>query len=117
MKWNPDHTIKVDPPKRPKKCTGTRFASILGMNPWSSPFKTWCEITRTYEEPFEDTIYTLAGKTIEPKQAEYMKKAYFMTNLITPTDKWGPDYFNKTHGDFFPDFDVIGGMWDYLLTD
>lgn len=117
MKWLDGNRIQVDPPKKPKKCTGTRFASVMGLNPWSSPFKAWCEITRTYEEPFEDTIYTIAGKTIEPKQAAYMKEHYFMRNLVSPTDKWGPDYFKKTYGDFFHDFDVIGGMWDYILTD
>lgn len=115
MDWLDNNKIKVNPPKKPKKVTGTRFASLLGLNAWSTPFKTWCEITRTYEEPFEDTIYTLAGKAIEPKQADYMKKSYFMTNLVTPTDLWGPDYFEKTWGDFFPDTPIFGGMWDYIL--
>ena len=73
----------------------------------------WCAITKTYEKPFEDTIYTIAGKTIEPKQAAYMKKSYAM-DIITPTDIWGKDYFNKTWGDFFPDSPHLGGMWDYL---
>ena len=74
MKWNDDKTITITPPKRPKKITGTRFAAIMGLNKWTTPFNAWCAITRTYEEPFEDTIYTVAGKTIEPKQAEFMKK-------------------------------------------
>ena len=114
MIWQ-DKSIIVDPPKRPKKITGTRFATVLGLNPWSTPFEIWCAVTRTYEKPFEDTIYTIAGKTIEPKQAEYMKKAYAMTNLVTPTDIYGEDYFKKTWGDFFHDVDIFGGLWDYLL--
>ena len=114
MIWQ-DKSIIVDPPKRPKKITGTRFATVLGLNPWSTPFEIWCAVTKTYEKPFEDTIYTIAGKTIEPKQAEYMKKAYAMTNLVTPTDIYGEDYFNKTWGDFFRDVDIFGGLWDYLL--
>lgn len=117
MKWLTDGTIKVDPPRKPKKITGTRFASILGLNAWNTPFTTWCEITRTYEKPFEDTIYTVAGKTIEPKQAEYMKQTYMMNNLITPTDVYGADYFKKTYGDFFSNEKIFGGMWDYLLVD
>lgn len=117
MIWLDSKQIQIIPPKKPKKLTATRFATILGLNPWSTPFKVWCEITRTYQEPFEDTIYTIAGKTIEPKQAEYMKKSYFMTNLVTPTDKYGADYFSKTYGDFFPGEAVFGGMWDYLLTE
>ena len=76
----------------------------------------WCAITKTFELPFEDTIYTVAGKTIEPKQAEYMKKSYGM-DLITPTDRYGADYFNKTWGDFFPESPHLGGMWDYLGVD
>lgn len=114
MIWQ-DKSIIVDPPKRPKKITGTRFATVMGLNPWSTPFEIWCAVTKTYEKPFEDTIYTIAGKTIEPKQAEYMKKAYAMTNLVTPTDIYGEDYFKKTRGDFFRDVDIFGGLWDYLL--
>lgn len=117
MEWLDTKQIKIVPPKKPKKITGTRFAAIMGKNTWNTPFKTWCEITRTYEEPFEDTIYTIAGKTIEPKQAEYMRRAYFMTGLKTPTDIFGENYFQKTWGDFFGDVPIFGGMWDYLLYD
>lgn len=115
MEWLDGNKIQIIPPKRPKKLTGTRFATIFGLNPWSTPFEIWCEVTRTYQKPFEDTIYTIAGKTIEPKQAEYMKQTYFMSNLVTPTDIWGKDYFRQTYGDFFRESPVLGGMWDYLL--
>lgn len=116
IKWLEGNRIQIAPPKRTKKITGTRFATILGLNPWSTAFEMWCAITKTFELPFEDTIYTIAGKTIEPKQAEYMKKSYGM-DLITPTDRYGADYFNKTWGDFFPDSPHLGGMWDYLGVD
>lgn len=115
MEWLETNQLKIVPPKKPKKITGTRFAAIMGKNTWNTPFKTWCEITRTYEEPFEDTIYTIAGKVIEPKQAEYMRRAYFMTGLKTPTDIFGENYFKKTFGDFFKGEPIFGGMWDYLL--
>ena len=117
LEWLDSDAVKIPPPKNCKKLTGTRFATILGLNPWSTPFEVWCEVTRTYQKPFEDTIYTIAGKTIEPKQAEYMKQSYFMRNLVTPTDIWGKNYFKTTRGDFFPENDVLGGMWDYLLYD
>ena len=117
MEWLDNNRIQIIPPKKPKKLTATRFATILGLNPWSSAFSVWCDVTRTYKEPFEDTIYTIAGKLTEPKQAQYMKEAYMMGNLITPTDVWGADYFKKTWGDFFPNVEVLGGMWDYLLYD
>lgn len=108
--------IEVDPPKKPKKLTATRFATILGLNAWASPFAAWCEMTRTYEEPFSDSIYTVAGKVIEPKIYEYLKTRYFM-DIKSPTDVYGPDYFKKTWGDFFPNEDALGGMWDFLGDD
>lgn len=116
MEWLDSKQIKIAPPKKTKKVTGTRFATILGLNPWSTAFEMWCAITKTYEKPFEDTIYTKAGKAIEPKQADYMKKSYGM-DIITPTDRYGKDYFNKTWGDFFPESPHFGGMWDYLGVD
>lgn len=114
MNWK-GNTIVVEPPKRPKKLTATRFATVLGLNPWETPFATWCEITKTYQKPFEETKYTAAGKVIEPLQIDYMRKAYFMRNIVTPTDLYGADYFNITHGDFFGDERIFGGMWDSLL--
>lgn len=116
IKWLEDNRLQIAPPKRTKKITGTRFATILGLNPWSTEFEMWCAITKTFELPFEDTIYTMAGKAIEPKQAEYMKKSYGM-ELISPTDRYGADYFNKTWGDFFPSNPHLGGMWDFLGVD
>lgn len=114
MEWLDGNRVKITPPKKCKKITGTRFATILGLNPWSTDFEMWCAITRTYEKPFEDTIYTVAGKVIEPKQAEYMENSYGM-DIIRPSDVWGKDYFSKTYGDFFPRHKHLGGMWDYLL--
>ena len=46
-----------------------------------------------------------------------MKEAYMMGNLITPTDVFEENYFQRTWGDFFPDQKVLGGSWDYLLVD
>ena len=116
IKWVGNH-IEITPPKKTKKLTGTRFASIFGLNPWSSEFEIWCAVTKTWEKPFEETIYTAAGKIIEPKQAEYMKTSYAMYNLKTPTDIFGENYFQKTWGDFFRDTPTFGGLWDYLLYD
>lgn len=108
--------IKVDPPKKPKKLTATRFATILGLNAWATPFGAWCEMTRTYEKPFEETTYTKAGKVIEPKICTYLRDRYFM-EISSPTDVYGPDYFKKTWGDFFPDAEGLGGMWDFIGDD
>ena len=116
IKWVGNH-IEIAPPKKTKKLTGTRFASIFGLNPWSTEFEIWCAVTKTWEKAFEDTIYTAAGKVIEGLQIDCMRRSYGMYNLKTPTDIYGPDYFKKTWGDFFRDNDVLGGMWDSLLVD
>lgn len=105
--------IKIEPVKKPKKITGTRLASILGLNQWNTPFKTWCEITRTYEEPFIENQYTNAGKVIEPVLIDLLKKRYFM-DIKTPVDVYGDDYFKKTFGDFYPTNKIFGGMWDAI---
>ena len=117
LQWNTDNTVTIDPPKRPKKLTGTRFASVLGMNRWNTPFQQWCEITKAYSMPFEETKYTAAGKAIEPIQIQYMRDMYAMADeLIAPADVWGDGYFNKTWGNFFT-HPVFGGMWDALCVD
>lgn len=116
MEFLEGNRIKVDPPKKPKKLTATRFATVMGLNAWATPFSAWCEITRTYEAPFEDTIYTIAGKTIEPKVINYLQNRMFM-DIKSPTDVYGADYFKKTWGDFFPQEEVFGGMWDVLGDD
>ena len=116
MEFLPDNRVKVDPPKKPKKLTATRFATVMGLNAWASPFSAWCEMTRTYEEPFSDSIYTVAGKVIEPKICEYLRNRYFM-DIKSPTDVYGPDYFKQTWGDFFPNESALGGMWDFLGDD
>ena len=116
MEFLQNGSIKVDPPKKPKKLTATRFATIMGLNAWATPFSAWCEMTRTYEAPFEDTIYTKAGKVIEPKVCEYLRSRYFM-DIKSPTDVYGEDYFKKTWGDFFGHVEALGGMWDFLGDD
>ena len=117
IKFNQElQRIEIDPPKRPKKITGTRLAAILGANKWSTPFEAWCAITRTYEKPFEGSIYTEAGKVIEPKIADYLRKRYFM-DLKSPEDVYGEDFFKKTWGDFFGHIKIFGGMWDALGED
>lgn len=116
FKFVDDHVELETVPKKFKKLTATRFATVMGLNAWSTPFEAWCEITRTWEKPFEETIYTKAGKVIEPKVIEYLKNVMFM-DIKSPTEVYGADYFKKTWGDFFPDQKELGGMWDALGDD
>lgn len=109
--------VVIDPPKRPKKITGTRLASILGLNHWNTPFATWCAITRLYEEPFVDSVYTLAGKAIEPNIAKWLNRTVFLGDLVTADEHYGGDAFKKTWGDFFKKEKVFGGSWDAIVVE
>ena len=112
------HITLETPPKRPKKITGTRFATILGLNPWSTPFEAWCDMTGTYKEPFEDNKYTLAGKAIEPLVIDYINRKYhYGKPLLVDPER----YFGKTKQqlrfDHFPKEPIFGGMWDAKTAD
>lgn len=117
IKWD-GASIHVDAPKKPKKITGTHFPTVLGVNPFSSPFEVWCRCTRTYEKPFEGNKYTNAGQVIEPKVFDFLRKSMgFGDRIITPEDVYGKEHFKKTWGDFYPTTPIFGGMWDALITD
>ncbi len=117
LKWN-GSTISVEPPKKPKKITGTHFPTVIGVNPFSSPFEVWCRCARTYEIPFEGNKYTNAGQIIEPKVFEFLRKSMgFGSRVVTPEDVYGKDHFKKTWGDFFKEREIFGGSWDALIYD
>lgn len=117
INWQDCH-IEVTPPKKPKKITGTHLPNVLGINPFSSPFETWCRCTRTYEIPFEGNKYTNAGQIIEPKVFDFLRTSMgYGDRLVTPEDVYGKDHFEKTWGDFYPNKAIFGGMWDALIKD
>lgn len=117
VKWL-DNRIKVELPKKLKKISGTFFSTVLGADPWKTPFEAWCKSTRTWEAPFEGNKYTNAGEIIEPKVFEFLRTSMgFGDRVVTPTDMYGEDYFKKTWGDFFPESNVFSGMWDALIRD
>ena len=117
IKWN-GSTISVEPPKKPKKITGTHFPTIVGVNPFSTDFEVWCRCTRTYEIPFEGNKYTNAGQIIEPKVFDFLRTSMgFGDRVVTPEDTYGKDHFKKTWGDFYPEHPFLGGMWDALIKD
>lgn len=115
IKFVSGNRVTINPPDKTLKVTGTRLAGILGMNDFTTPFQIWAELCKVYKPPFEDNKFTLAGKAIEPKQAEYVKEKYNLgNNLLAPKDVFGENYFAETFGDFFKDNEIFGGMWDYL---
>ena len=117
IQWHGNH-ITTAPPRKPKKITGTHFATVLGINPFATPFEAWCRCTRTYEKPFEGNQYTNAGQIIEPKVFDFLRNSMGYGNrLVTPEDVYGENHFQKTWGDFFPDDPIFGGSWDALIVD
>lgn len=101
-------------PRSKLKVTGTRLAGILGLNKWTTPFQMWCEITKAARPPFEDTIYTLAGKAIEPKQIQWTKEN-ISKNVLSPQEFFGNRY-QEVKYDFYPENKIYGGMWDAKLV-
>ena len=117
VKWL-ENCVKTEPIKKNKKITGTHFPTVLGVNPFSTPFEVWCRCTRTYEIPFEGNKFTNAGQIIEPKVFDFLRNSMgFGDRLITPEDVYGKDHFKKTWGDFYPEHPFLGGMWDALIKD
>lgn len=110
-----DNHIELEKLGKTKKITGTRLATILGLNAWSTPFEAWCDITKLYAKPFEDTIYTIAGKTIEPKIIKYLNDQVFPGRVVDPETYFGKDY-SKMRFDFWPSDPIFGGMWDALIV-
>lgn len=101
-------------PNRFKYLTGTRLAGILGLNPYTTPFQIWCECTRLVTPPFEETIYTKAGKIIEPFQREYVSKKF--PNIVSPEDYFG-EIFEQVRWNFFKNEDKpFAGCWDAVST-
>lgn len=108
------HIELIDLPKTYKLLTGTRFASCLGLNPYSTPFKIWCECTKLVTPPFEDNMYTIAGKTVEPKQRKYISQ--FFPNIKGPKEYFSNAY-EMYKWNFFDDkFKPYGGLWDAVST-
>lgn len=115
IKFVSGNRVTINPPESTLKITGTRLAGILGINNFTTPFQVWAELCKVYKPPFEENMYTLAGKAIEPKQAEYIREKYKLgNNLLAPKDVFGKNYFKETLGDFYKDKEIFGGMWDYL---
>ena len=109
-----ENTIVVDTiPKRKKKITGTRFASVIGLNPYTSAFGAWCEIMGLAKLPFEGNKYTEAGNKIEPKQIAYV--ASMFPNVKNPEEYYG-NIYDEMRYDFYKHLKVFGGMWDLVST-
>lgn len=104
--------IIIEPPKRTKKITGHRFPSVLGLNKYQTPFGAWCEITGLVTLPFEDNKYTIAGKTIEPKQIEYAKQKF--PNIMNMEEYYGNSIDEYRYSNFKDLGRIFDGVRDFV---
>lgn len=89
--------------KKFKKITGSRFASILDLNKYCSPLKTWMMMTNLYYEEMDETL-SYVGNQIEPKLREYAEK-----QLNIHFKQYNPF---QVKWDVFKDNNIFGGIPD-----
>lgn len=101
-------------PKKLKKITGHRFSSVLGLNKYQTPFGAWCEITGLAKLPFEDNKYTIAGKTIEPKQIAYAKTLF--PNILSCKEYYGNAFNDYQYSNYKDLNSIFDGVRDFVST-
>lgn len=100
--------------KKFKKITGSRFCNVLGLNPLSSSFKTWCQMVDIYYEPM-DEIMANAGNIIEPKLRTWIEENSNYKFTFYDPKKCGFDVFkdNPIFGGIPDGEPLINGKIDY----
>ena len=117
MEWSYSDDRKhiiIAPPKRTKKITGHRFSSVLGLNKYQTPFGAWCEITGLVRLPFEDNKFTIAGKTIEPKQIDYVRTKF--PNIKSCEEYYGNNFKEYQYSNFKDLGLIFDGVRDFVST-
>ena len=92
-----------------KKITGTKLGAILEVNPYETPFSTWCDITKVYKKPFDGDKYTKAGETIEPLVLKDLKGK--LAGKVMSAEEYYGRPMNYVY-DYFTEDKIFGGMWD-----
>ena len=92
-----------DPKFSVKKITGTTFGSVLGLNKYKTPLKTWAIMVGIYKETMDETL-AKTGTIIEPKIREYaQEKLNLKFKVYNP---------REIKYDVFKDDKVYGGIPD-----
>lgn len=91
-----------------KKITGTRLATILGLNKFNSPFSAWAEMTGLYKPVIPDK-YLKVGQVLEKPIIQHIEDCYDFN--IHTFDK------NEIKFDNFKDNPIFGGMVDGIDID
>lgn len=115
--WNYNEDKKrivIEPPKQHKKITGHRLSGVLGLDPWTTPFQMWCEITKLVTPPFEENKYLAAGRAIEPKLIDYMRTK--LPNVKSIEEYYGNIFDEYRYDNFKGESKIMGGVIDAVST-
>ena len=107
--------VLYEKPKQRLRITGHRMASVLGLNPYQSPFGASAEITKLVKLPFEDNKYTIAGKTIEPMLIDIVKGKF--PNAMSIEEYYGNNFNEYRYNNFKNDSNIFGGVMDAVCTE
>lgn len=114
--FNENNVItQTEPSTNPRKLTGSRIGTILGLNPYGTEFEEWLHMTRVKSKEFTGNKYTHAGNVIESIIIDHLNKTDDMFTYLGAEEVYGPEPYKTTQGDFYKDHTVFGGMWDALL--
>lgn len=106
-------------PKLHGKITGSRFAAVIGKDPYETEFEAACLISRLISK-YEPTKYTEAGNVIEPKIRNYVRdNGDELLGKILGSDNISvedPIPSKECNYDHFGNERVFGGMVDGYIT-
>ena len=73
-----------------KWITGSKMPTILGLNPWESPWALFCKMAGVLEDDFKGNARTKKGEYMEPAMADYCKKELGWNLIEQPEGKKHP---------------------------
>lgn len=111
---NNKNIILSEPSKQLLRITGHRLSSVLGLNECQSPFGAWVEITKLAKLPFEDSKYTIFGKTVESKLIDMVREKF--PNVMSIEEYYGNNIDRYKWNNFIDDSNVFGGIIDAVAT-
>lgn len=71
---------------KPKKVTGSRIGSMLGIGDYADPFVTWGDMVYGFKSVIDEK-YAEIGKTLESQQIKYLNKVTSSKYFLKPQPK------------------------------
>ena len=104
--------ILEKPPTQRLRISGHRLSTVLGLNPYSTPFQAWAEITKAVKVPFVENKYIIAGRYAEPLVIEYVKQIF--PNIMSMEEYYGNSIDEYRYNNFKNDSNIFGGVFDFV---